>query len=348
MLFWAEYRLWVEGYESYFIVSWVTNAAITCLLMLLAYRLSSPGTWRGLIVGFTAGVLLNVRNGPVGGPEWTGERLTMGLMPYWPAQTDLFSLLFSLLSLLALDRYLTAPATDDSRRSTQGRWLIAACVLYIAALLFKEMAVSLPLLAAGLAIYRRHPGWPRILAVYAAPVVAVLAVRQVLVPAAMEPEFRDTEWVLLKAARYASQPLTACAGAGAYWPFVAVAGCIVLAVVLVRRRVSVVYVALGLVLWCGLCAQVLGGNFALITVDRELVRMAMIAMFFGGLIVLCASRSRLLWMLAAWLVAIHIPILHVWGPHYLYWPAAFWGLLNANLLDSACEKAVAVSRILKV
>ena len=54
-----------------------------------------------------------------------------------------------------------------------------------------------------------------------------------------------------------------------------------------------------------------------------------------GLAVLAHVRGGVVWPLLALVVAVHIPILHVQGPHYMYWPAAFWGLFNASLVQWA-------------
>ena len=44
------------------------------------------------------------------------------------------------------------------------------------------------------------------------------------------------------------------------------------------------------------------------------------------------------WMLAVMLLVVHLPILHLQGPHYLYWPAAFWGMLDAVLVWQAARQ----------
>ena len=40
---------------------------------------------------------------------------------------------------------------------------------------------------------------------------------------------------------------------------------------------------------------------------------------------------RFLYLLLAMTLAVHVPLLWVWGPHYFYWPAAFGALFNAGL-----------------
>ena len=410
MLFLAEYRLWGRHFQPYFVVSWMCNALSTVLLALLAFRLRETRDRRGLVIALVAGLLFNVRHGPTGGPEWTGERLTLNLMPYWPAQTDLFSLLFSLAALVALDRGLcsngpTPPASraplpyregDGARPPSGGGWFVAAIGLYVVALLFKEMAVSVPLLAAGLAWYRlrRTEGddkaqtagspsapalpadagsdetdtpqldaiegageltprsyWRRVAGVFAAfacPAGLVLLVRHLWVPLVIEPSYRSGEYVGQKVAQYLSQPLTTYLGAGDYWLFVAVIGAAVAVWACLRYRVSVVWMALGAIAWCGVAAQVLGGNFALITIPMQLGRLGLIALFVAGATLLLTRRRTLPWMLALWVAFIHAPVLHVWGPHYLYWPAAFWALLNTALLDEAITRAPTWARRLRV
>ena len=53
--------------------------------------------------------------------------------------------------------------------------------------------------------------------------------------------------------------------------------------------------------------------------------------------------AEVYWVIvAAVLAAVHLPILHISGPHCLYWPAAFWGALNASLMALGCEQARAL------
>ena len=410
MLFLAEYRIWGRQFQPYFLVSWICHALNTTLIALLAFRLRGKPGRRGLFIALVAGLLFNLRHGPTGGPEWTGERLTLNLMPYWPAQTDLFSLLFSLAALVALDRGLygnsptplatRAPAPGDlrslvregdgARPPSGGGWCAAAIGLYVVALLFKEMAVSVPLLAASLAWYRlRGPaGTPsasalpadagsgatdtpqldgggcaavgdtasrsyarRVAGVFVAfmiPAGAVLLVRHLWVPKVIEPSYRSGEYVGQKVAQYLSQPLTTFIGAGDYWLFVAVIGAAVAGWACLKYRISVIWMALGAIAWCGAVAQVMGGNFALITIPMQLGRLGLIALFLAGAALLLTGRRALLWMLGLWVALIHMPVLHVWGPHYLYWPAAFWALLNACLLDEAIDRAPTWARRLRV
>ena len=104
------------------------------------------------------------------------------------------------------------------------------------------------------------------------------------------------------------------------------------------RRPSVVWLALGMVIGAGLIAEFMGGNFALITIPGELAAIGVVTLMALGIIVLLHARCGPVWPLLAMTLAVHLPVLHVQGPHYMYWPAAFWGLFNASLLQEAWRR----------
>ena len=131
-----------------------------------------------------------------------------------------------------------------------------------------------------------------------------LVLRSILVPGAWGPQAESLHYFLRKVLFYAGErPATLVASRGL--PLVVIpaflAACIYVYARLPRRP-SAVWLAL--------------------TVVRLIL----------GVVVLAHVRTGPAWMLLGSVVAIHLPILHVWGPHYFYWPAAFWALLNASLL----------------
>jgi hypothetical protein len=84
-------------------------------------------------------------------------------------------------------------------------------------------------------------------------------------------------------------------------------------------------------------AQLFGASFAEFVLPKPLGILALSLLFWGGLAVLLRRRSRLRWTLAAMVALVHAPIMHVIGPHYLYWPAAFWSQLSVALLSGAAD-----------
>jgi hypothetical protein len=101
---------------------------------------------------------------------------------------------------------------------------------------------------------------------------------------------------------------------------------------------------LAAVLLAALVAHLLGGNFALLTMPRELYGLLLALLFLLGLLVLVRLGDGRTWTLVGMVVAVHLPILHLTGPHYWYWPAAFWALLHARLLSLAWQRLEEVMR----
>ncbi len=337
MLIFAEYQLWGRDFQNYCLVSWLVHGLITILLFSFVYRLTADQGWRrASAVALLAVIVFNLRRGPEG-PGWIPARVVFGEMPYWPAQTDIFSLLFALGSLLMLDIYTCSERT---------RWLAGAVGLYAAALLFKEMALALVFAAPLLVWYRRRrPPW-LVGAAFAGLGVAFLVVRHIALPVAWNPRFRGLSQLLLKIVWYLNEPLFKFIGGGGYWVIPAAVTIIGIAYLIGRRRLdatsTAVWTITGSLLAALLSAQLVGGNFGRLIVVEELAGLGLTILFVGGAIVAFAARSRLAWMLAGLVVAVHLPILHVSGPHYLYWPAAFWGVLNAVLLVLAYDQWRAV------
>ncbi len=333
MLIYAEYRLWGRDFAKYCLVSWLVHGLNAGLLFLLVYRLTSHQGWRRSVgIALLAVVIFNFRRGPVG-PGWIPARVVAGEMPYWPAQTDIFSLWLALGSLLALDMHIA--------RRSKG-WFVAAAALFVAALLFKEMALALVFMAPLLVWYRRRKT-PRLVAgVFAGLGVVLLIVRHFALPMAWNPQFRGLGHLLLKIAWYLDEPLLRYIGAGYYWIVPAGVGVIAIIYLVARycRDVvsSMIWTILGVVLWCLLRAQLVGGNFALTVIADQAAGVGLMILLCGGAVVLFRSHSPLAWSLAGLVAAVHLPILHVSGPHYLYWPAAFWGALNAVLAAGAYDQ----------
>ncbi len=340
MLFWAEYLLFGWNFQGHVFISWLMHGAICVCVYLLALRLLPGPLWRSRLTGLLAVVLVNVRLGPPG-PLWPVAPVAFSVVAWWPAQTDQASLLLCLFSLLMLDRWLQ---NDDPHGLTK------AALLWIAALLFKEMSVILPALAGVLIVIRR--GWATLRVferdpedgrrlrpglawrVTIPPTIAVvifLAIRPLIVPGAWGMELSDPFYVRLLYLMFA-RPYAILAE-GWWLPTAALFTALCLAAwVRAPRRPSVVWLVLALVIGNGAIAQLLAGNFALITIPDQLADLGTLTLLALGIIVLAHVRELWVWGLLAIAVLVHLPLIGVWGPHYFYWPGAFWAIFHAGLV----------------
>lgn len=350
MVFWFEYLAFGWNFQGHVVVSWLLHGAICGLVFLLGMAWFPGRPAQRVACSLLAVVLLNVRLGPQG-PGWLPAPVAYGVVAWWPGQTDQWSLLFSLWALLNLDRWLVR----DNPRGMRN-----AIILWIVALLFKEMAVSLPLVAGLLAWYRKGPPAVSVRAANAesAPatglswklavpglllVAGYLALRSVLVPGAWGPKVRTIKYFASKAVWYAAELPRAIVIARGLWVVVIalfLAHCIY-AYVRLPKRPAVVWPMLVVVVGAGAIAQWLYGNFAVITIPGELLAIGRLTLFALGLMVLVHTNRGPTWTLLGMLAAIHLPVLHVQGPHYFYWPAAFWGLFNASLVLHVWQRSEA-------
>ncbi len=342
-LFWAEYHVFGRDFQGHVVVSWLIHAAICVCLYLLALRLF-PGPKRfAMATSLLAVALFNLRLTPTG-PYWPVAPVAYAVVAWWPAQTDQMSLLPSLLALIALDRWLL-------REDPRG--LAKAAGLWLVALLFKEMAIMLPAIAGLLVIYRG--GWQSLALPWGAgesdeeamhrglawkvglggicAAAGFMAFRAAVLPFAPGIEHHAVSYYLGKAPfLLISRPWTLMVS---YDPWVSVAAVLcgggVVAWVRAPRRPSAVWLALGLILASGLTAQVIGGNFALVTIPKQLGALGTLTLFALGLIALAHVRVAWPWLLLTMAIVVNVPLLWVWGPHYFYWPAAIWALFNAGL-----------------
>lgn len=366
MLLWLEYKAFGWDFQGYVIISWLVHGCICVCLYLLAMSVYPGDIRRRAAFAVLAVLLFNVRLGPAG-PMWRPQPVSYGVVAWWPAQTDQMSLAFALCALLVFEGWL---------RGSRRNGLLLATVLWVVALLFKEMAVSLPLVASCLVLY--HKGWAsarvwsvedtpegprRRLSLHpqaAAPSrhspslglfwkvllpglflsAAFLGLRWLLVAGAWGPRVKGPLYFARKALWFAAErPVALVGGRGA--PLVIVSAflaCCVYVYARLPRRPSVVWLVLTVAIGAGVLEQVLAGSFAMLTIPHELAALGTMTLFILGIAVLLHARTGPAWPLLGVVVAVHLPILHVWGPHYLYWPVAFWGLLNASLVLYVWER----------
>ena len=241
---------------------WVLHAINAVLLFLLALRLfrGTPTRRSLMALGASLGFTLF---------RFGYERPAQANVTWWPAQTDILSLTFSLASPLALDVALTRPGKLR---------LGLPLALFLPALLSKEMAVILPLPAALLAAARGRE-WPRVLASYLAVAVALLAVRHFAVPNAMGPKWKPRH-LLGKALLYLGGTSGPMVNVGAYWQTLAVDAIFVETWFLRRRKVEAPWIVLAALVTVGLCAQVFDGSWASVFLDQPMREFASILTYF--------------------------------------------------------------------
>jgi hypothetical protein len=376
MLFFAEGQLFGMDFQRYCIVSWVANAANVVLLFLLGSSLARGSRKVRLVIGGLTGLLFLLARHPeicqgIGNPTAPAARVTWSVMPWWPVQTDIFSMLFGVLSLLLLDRYLVVAGTNPyhasahngpvslrsagpSERPTAlpssdtdcrqqvlvGRmnWYLAgALVSFVTALLFKEMALCLPLLVPLLVLYRRRDKVLGVSALYFGLAGVFYVVRTLASPGASGLEYQGAR-SLMKLAFYAVNQLSALVLTDEWFPVLGSLGLLVIVLVMVWKRVEWVWTGLAALLWLLAAGQLFGGNFAMFSLLEPMVKLVQVGILWGGVLLLVLVRDRgVSAALVVAVIAVCVPVVNRIGTHYWYWPLAFYALLNASLLNRLYE-----------
>lgn len=353
MLMWAEARLWGFHFFPYTLVSLALHAVSSGLVCLLLYSLCPGPRWQRALCGAVGALCFNLGHHPAG-PYWIYARVAWGTMIWWPVQTDFGSLLFALLSLLLLDRYLLdwqralkraeaqvgcagdeddSPARCSSRPHQRG--LVLALLSFFVALLFKETPLVLIGLVPFLCLYRWLP-WVKVTGSYAAIGGVLFILRALFVPQASNPEWLGgyTFYKLLSYVHLLSAELLAN---GETWEFAAIATMVGLILGLRRLRVPPHYVVLACLIWPFLAAWALSGdhNPALATIPRELLIQLRYVGIFGGFaaaLITAGSEPALVFIIG--LFAVGVANVNRVGPHYWYYPAAMWGLVDGAVLSA--------------
>ncbi len=340
MLFFAEAHLFGMNFQGYCIVSWLANAANVVLLFLLGASLArGSGRVRTIIGALTAIFFLLARHPEifqgVGNPTASAARVTWGMMPWWPAQTDIFSMLFGLSSLLLLDRYLL----NDKKA-----YLAGALASFVAALLFKEMALCIPLMVPLLVLYRQRKAVPAVSAAYLGLGVVFFVVRSLAAPGASGLEyqgiqtFRNCAYYVVNSLYVLTHSPPGVSGGSEWFPVLGSLGLLAIVVVMTWKRVEWIWTGLAVLLWLLASGQLFGGSFAMFSVAGPMLKLGTVLVFWGGLAVLVLVRDRGVSVaLVVAMLAAFVPVLNRMGPHYWYWPLAFYALLNAGLLNRLYE-----------
>ncbi|MGQ9731421.1 MAG: hypothetical protein ACUVX8_09115 [Candidatus Zipacnadales bacterium] len=329
MLFYGEYLLFGRHWRPYCIVSWLLQVVVCFFVLIFMAQLFNHWPERLRVVpGVLAVALFSIpcETATELWLQWGNRGIARGLMPYWPAQTDITCLILSLVSMVFVDRWL-----QDRRR----RDLIGAIAAFVAALLFKEHAVIVPLLLGVLAFYRG--GGVRFSLLLSGSGLmgsgAFLAVRRLAVPHAWNPSFNSPAHLGLKVAGYLCDPGAAIVLEGHGWVLLSAAIVTVcVAIALWRPQWVYVYV-FGTLVGLFLPPHLLKGNIALPTFPVVAWPLLRVIASAGALVIAWEARHRApAWVLFACVLIVHLPVLHVTGPHYYYWPVAWWAMFNAAVL----------------
>ncbi|MGE5532055.1 MAG: hypothetical protein ACM3VW_08080 [Bacteroidota bacterium] len=371
MLMWAEARLWGYNFFPYTIVSLTLHALSSALVFLLLYSMCPGPRWQRALSGLVATLMFNLGHHP-SGPYWVRARVAWGTMIWWPVQTDFGSLVFALLSLVLLDRYLVqwqrvrycsdrrdacptesvagfdrqdaspteiACDLDDSAESCLPRltnkYLMLALVSFLIALLFKETPLVLIGIVPFMCLYRWVP-WIKVTGSYAAVAAVLVILRGLFVPQASNPEWLGvyTFYKLLSFVHLLTAELLAN---WEVWEVVAMATLIGLFFLLRRLRVPTLYTIIACVVWPFIIAALLTAdhNPALVTIPREfLIQLRLLAVFSGFLIALVTAGSEPALVFIIGLFAVAVANVNRVGPHYWYYTAMMWGLVDGAVLNA--------------
>lgn len=345
LVLWVEYRAFGTDFTAYAVVSWILHGVICLILFSLGVRVLPGGTTTRSVLAAIAVLLFNVRWAPLG-TYWLSAPIAFSVVAWFPAQTGQLALLFGLGALTVFDDSL-------HRGQSRRRWLAAG--LWGVALLCKETPVVLPAVAAVWATYRHgRTAWRLWMVPPANPAArrfapgafwtlvlpaglfagCFLAMRGALVPDAWGGGLGPGNRLFVNWLRHSFDfPLGAAAVRG---PWVVIVSAFVALCLYVYarlpRRPGALWLLLVVVVGSGVLAQVFAGNFALITPWREVRAISSLTILLLGLATLLHVRRGPSWPLLAMVFIVQLPILEMQGPHYEYWPAAFWALFHASLL----------------
>lgn len=353
VLFFAEYRLFDRDFTAYNRVSAHLHTINICLLYLLTISLFRNRRLLRILYAWTSVYFFGSGANTMFFAVWKA-------LGWWPAQNDLLSLLFCLLSLLLLDEYLVR-ALSSTARSRKG-WLFGSLVSFYLAIASKEMGFIVGPLAILLILYRRAAsaveisvaerdnsiqeiepkperifGLNRILAptlTFAVLTIGFWKLRKLLIPKEWGPDmFRAV--ILHKGMVAWLGPPYYNADAGTKWPALSTFATLLVGAIGLKKRWRMVTVVT-LSLTAGLVVTQFAepeAGIALIMISASQQLYFSCLMYFLGLALFWKYRQVEPGLLCALMLClVYVPILQYGGPHYYYWPGAFNGLMNAAFL----------------
>jgi hypothetical protein len=314
VLFLAEHRAFGRDFVAYNRVTWLLHAANTCLLFLLTVSLFRERPVTKTLFGLIAVLFFTT--------DRNSFFISVGYsINWWPAQNDVLSLTFGLLSLLLLDQYLVA-----GRRT----WLAGALIAFACSVGSKEMGYAVLPVALALIAHRK-----RSLSVSMAGFVLLAGLLWILRKMVVTNPWGQnffTPWVARKAATYWGGPFFLLIGSGTWWPVLAAPLVIAVGWWGLRRRWPIVCILALMIAAILLSSRFIGqmGEWVLVAegLGAYLFSRA-VAYLLAPLLFWKYRRSEPgLFAMCAYLV-VFIPILQFVGIHYLYWPGAFLALADA-------------------
>ena len=184
-------------------------------------------------------------------------------------------------------------------------------------------------------LYRWVP-WIKVTGSYAAIGTVLAILRTLFVPQASNPEWLGvyTFYKILSFVHLLTAELLAN---WEVWEVVAMATLLGLIYLLRRLRVPTLYAVLACVVWPFLSAALLGAdhNPALATIPREmLIQLRLLAVYSGFLIALITAGREPALIFIIGLFAVAMANVNRVGPHYWYYTAMMWGLVDGAVLNA--------------
>ncbi|MBI3910952.1 MAG: hypothetical protein HY320_08470 [Armatimonadetes bacterium] len=176
-LFYLQYRLWGERDDLYCWLSLLLHLTNVVLVALLTAHLAGGPLWARLGLGGGAVVLF-------GSPWLANDTVISWELTWWPAQMDLGSLAFSLLSLILVKHFL---------HTGEHRWLYAAVAAFSVAVLFKEIAYVVAPMACLLALEARAR-WRPVAAAYGIALALLIGARLLALSGSLNTGAHFTGW----------------------------------------------------------------------------------------------------------------------------------------------------------
>ena len=317
MLYFFEYRLFQDNFRDYNIVTWVLHGVNAGLLFLLTVSLANGSRRRKILTGFLSVIFF-------ASPGSTLFFSTARALSWWPAQNDVMSLTFAILSLCLLDRYL-----QDGGKVRLSLAMIAFC----ASVFSKEMGYITTPLAMGLIFYRRRLEW-KPMAIWAGLTVLLWNMRNWLVPVPWNPGYSSMT-IVKKAAMNWGGELWLLGASGTWWPIIGSVGVVIILIASKYYRWRIWVTAILSILTFALSAQYLQpqGTWAMIFLSNVQLQVFYVLITFAGAALFWKYRKSEPGLLSLYMMEmVYVPILQYGGPHYFYWPSAFLALMNACFL----------------
>jgi hypothetical protein len=323
MLYLAEYQAFDKDFEAYNRISLKLHLINCALLYFLVLSLFRHKPRSRFLLGLIAVYF------------FTAPATSLGIaisysLNWWPAQNDILSLVFGLLSLLLLDYHLCS-----TERRPRGALLAGALLSYILAIASKEMGYIVLPMAVALILHRTKGKLPRwaVIEFGAFGLIAVFfwTLRQITVPNPWGSHifFRG---FLAKGMSHWSGPLYVLLISRVYWALAISFSVAIIVGLGLRKRWAVWKIVLLAGVASLLCAQFVGdeGSWAIVFISSAQDTLRITLTYLLAVTLFLRYRKVEPGIFAAvCYVFVFCPILQFAGLHYFYWPCAIFGLSDA-------------------